>query len=686
MLLKKLKLKNIRTYEDGEVEFPSGTILFEGGIGSGKSTLLLAVEFALFGLGNEKGTTLLGLGKNSGEVELNFKTKDEDVLVHRSLSRARKSTLNQGTLVPGGVKQEDCWIECGGRRTSYSPKEMKEAVLKILNYNEPVDPKAKSVIFRYAVYTPQEEMKEILEQAPEQRLQTIRKALRLEEYKVAKDNARTLSKGIALRSKLLMEKTRKLPEIDHEIETLEGEVPKLEEEIRMIGEEIFDAEVELKGHKASREELRVRLEELTGEAKKESNLRSALLDSVRRASQLGSSIDLNREKARAWRKRIDEINAGLKKPLMSSEEADRRLAEKNSKLSEYRETLGRINNIYSSFATLIDKKVCPTCNQLVDTDEFRAKLEEVKEELDALNLNKVKVERDIRELEKEKQIAKIYESANNEISALHDRVFDTEEQIAKDEDELKTTKKQKEELERKVGEATQAAADYKAVKVDFDKNERETDLLERKLEGLRAMKGSKEGELGKVKMRINELGQRRKEIEGDRKKAEALTEYSNWLDEYFSQAMDKIELSILTSANRELDDEFGRWFSFLVDDPTKCVRIDEDFTPLITQDAYEQEVTNLSGGERTALALAYRLALNKTVQRRAGGDSGLLILDEPTDGFSKDQIGKIGDLLKELNLVQAIIVSHERELEGSVDHIFRVQKEDGKSKVLPVTA
>jgi exonuclease SbcC len=686
MLLKKLKLKNIRTYEDGEVEFPSGTILFEGGIGSGKSTLLLAVEFALFGLGNEKGTTLLGLGKSSGEVELNFKTKGEDVRVHRSLSRARKSTLNQGTLVPGGVKQEDCWIEYGGRRTSYSPKEMKEAVLKILNYNEPIDPKAKSVIFRYAVYTPQEEMKEILEQAPDQRLQTIRKALRLEEYKVAKDNAHILSKELTSRSKLLMANTRKLPEIDHEIETLKGEVPDLENEIRRKGEEIFDAEVELKGHKASREELRVRLEELTGEAKKEANLRSALLDAVRRTSQLGSSINSNREKAKGWRKRIDEINASLKMPLISSEEAERKLAEKNSKLSEYREVLGRINHVHSSYVTLIDRKVCPTCNQLVDTDEFRAKLEEVREDLDALNLNKSIVEEDIRELEAERQLAKICESSNNEISALHDRVFDIEEQISKDEVELKTTEKQKEELDRKTGEAAQAAADYKAVKVDFDWNEQEIGQLESKLEDLRAMKGNREGELGKVKVRIEELSQRRREIEGDRKKAEALTEYSNWLDEYFSEAMDRIELSILTNANRELDDEFGRWFSFLVDDSTKSVRIDEDFTPLITQDAYEQEITNLSGGERTALALAYRLALNKTVQRRAGVDSGLLILDEPTDGFSKDQIGKIGDLLKELNLVQAIIVSHERELEGSVDHIFRVQKEDGKSKVLPVTA
>jgi len=190
MLLRSLKLKNIRTYEDWEVTFPKGVILFEGGIGSGKSTLLLAVEFALFGLGNERGTTLLSLGKSEGEVELAFEAKGREVRVHRSLVRTRRGAgVNQGALVAGGVKQDECWIDDGERTVSYSPREMKEAVLKILGYNEPIDPKAKSVIFRYAVYTPQEEMKEILAQAPEQRLQTIRKALKLEDYKTARDNA-----------------------------------------------------------------------------------------------------------------------------------------------------------------------------------------------------------------------------------------------------------------------------------------------------------------------------------------------------------------------------------------------------------------------------------------------------------------------------------------------------------------
>ncbi|NHV46093.1 MAG: AAA family ATPase, partial [Candidatus Verstraetearchaeota archaeon] len=35
MILRRLKLRNIRSYEEGEINFPNGIILFEGDIGSG---------------------------------------------------------------------------------------------------------------------------------------------------------------------------------------------------------------------------------------------------------------------------------------------------------------------------------------------------------------------------------------------------------------------------------------------------------------------------------------------------------------------------------------------------------------------------------------------------------------------------------------------------------------------------
>ena len=60
MILKEIQVRNIRSYvELPTFEFPEGTSLFYGGVGSGKSSLLYAIEFALFGLGELKGRTIV---------------------------------------------------------------------------------------------------------------------------------------------------------------------------------------------------------------------------------------------------------------------------------------------------------------------------------------------------------------------------------------------------------------------------------------------------------------------------------------------------------------------------------------------------------------------------------------------------------------------------------------------------
>ena len=60
MKIKKLYLKNLRSYESQEIVFPAGALLLSGNVGSGKTTLLLAMEYALFGLqAGQKGSALL---------------------------------------------------------------------------------------------------------------------------------------------------------------------------------------------------------------------------------------------------------------------------------------------------------------------------------------------------------------------------------------------------------------------------------------------------------------------------------------------------------------------------------------------------------------------------------------------------------------------------------------------------
>ncbi len=120
----------------------------------------------------------------------------------------------------------------------------------------------------------------------------------------------------------------------------------------------------------------------------------------------------------------------------------------------------------------------------------------------------------------------------------------------------------------------------------------------------------------------------------------------------------------------------------LVDDSIE-VRLAEDFTPIIEQNGYEVDYSNLSGGEKTALALAYRLALNQLINSFTNVKTkGIIILDEPTYGFSQNQLEKLRDVFKEINAKQLIIVSHDPKIETFVDNIIRLVKENNLTKVI----
>ena len=148
------------------------------------------------------------------------------------------------------------------------------------------------------------------------------------------------------------------------------------------------------------------------------------------------------------------------------------------------------------------------------------------------------------------------------------------------------------------------------------------------------------------------------------------------------ESVARIERQVLVSLQAGLDEAYRDWFATLIDDETKTSRIDDTFMPVVDQDGYEIDSAHLSGGERTSVSLAYRLALNTLLRRETRSlRSNLLVLDEPTDGFSKSQLNKVHSILKALDYEQIIIVSHDSELEAHADHVFHVAKEGGSSSV-----
>ena len=153
MILKSVKLENIRSYINQEINFPNGSVLLSGDIGSGKSTILLAVEFALFGFRGKSlsGRTLLRHGKNQGFVELNFTLDGKEIIIKRNLKRMKdRIQQSSGYIVIDDVKKDATALE------------LKASVISLLGYPKELITKVSDLIYRYTVYTPQEEMKNIL--------------------------------------------------------------------------------------------------------------------------------------------------------------------------------------------------------------------------------------------------------------------------------------------------------------------------------------------------------------------------------------------------------------------------------------------------------------------------------------------------------------------------------------------
>ena len=142
-------------------------------------------------------------------------------------------------------------------------------------------------------------------------------------------------------------------------------------------------------------------------------------------------------------------------------------------------------------------------------------------------------------------------------------------------------------------------------------------------------------------------------------KHQKFSQFQEWLEEFFIPTTAYIEKQVMLSILQRFNETYHDWYSVLVDDPTKESRIDENFTPIIDQDGIDQDVAFLSGGEKTSIALAYRLTLNSLVREEGSIKSNLLILDEPTDGFSKNQLYKVRQILDDLESEQIILVSHD---------------------------
>jgi exonuclease SbcC len=669
MKLHSLELENLRSYKAGRVEFPAGVILLEGDIGCGKSSLLYAIEFALFGLGDLNASFLLRNTANAGWVKLAFSVDDKACVVYRSLERKKDS-----------VQQGNGWLEENGVRKDYAPSEIKPAVLKILGFNESPSPKSLSTIYRYAVFTPQEEMKRILEEKPEDRMQTLRKAFGIEEYKQARENAELVRKIVRDQTKFIEGGLGELDGLLSEKKNLERELENAMERESKSGElaQLLSNELDV---------LKTRLKKLAEKKSVFETLSAELPHLERQFSEKQKQLVRLRSSLKDFSLEKTSVETQLKTIVPSKKaldvlELEKSVSELRLQIESASSELGVLDARLGDYAALKKTGECPTCGQTLSAD-FTQKTGELSghaAEKRAL-LTGLKNEEGKTRLELDE--ARDFVLKKKRFDDLTLRLKNIEKQDAENKAQCETLENEMPMLERELKTRQTALEKEKPAVVELQSAEKAADAKELDLRKALQEKSAAGSEVKKLGERIVSIERKLEEKEKQKLALNALKERASWLEGFFSPALSTIESHVMLGLSQDFDTLFRKWFSLLVESDELAVASNERFEPLVEINGYEQSFQTLSGGEKSALALAYRLALNSVVRTTATSRrENLLILDEPTDGFSKEQLARMRDVFLQLDCKQVLLVSHERELEAFANKIYKIEKSGGESRIL----
>jgi exonuclease SbcC len=679
MKLNKITLENIRSYEKQEIEFPEGSVLLSGDIGSGKSTILLAVEFALFGLQRGKsGEGLLRNGKKDGLVKLNFEIDGKNIEIERRLKRAKEA-----------VNQEKCILRINSDEKEMTTNEIRSKILSLLNYPSEFQTK-NPVLFRYTVYTPQEEMKTILTEDAELRMNTLRRVFDIDKYKRITENIDKINSKIReeIRGKegSILDLNSKKDEIaskESEIKTLKGDLAvskvKHEEILKIVKE-----------RRSTLDDYDAKIKELnslrTDFARKESDIQSKKISMKRSSDEIEvlkkQISSMEKELSPIEQKNFSEIIIQYEQSLKNKESEFMMINRKIAALESEKNRNGKLAG------DIMRLQECPTCMQNVSSEHKHAIRKKSEDEIarinselaretgnrDVLNASISEIKKEIlvlREKDKEMSLARL-KLANLREKQSRERAL--QDSIASDESKIKEFETAIEIFAGRIKELSGAEKNYLLAKSML------TEAIEEE-RGL-AINGAKiEKQIEGINYALSSLSKEIAEKEKIKEKTVYFKKLKDWLSESFIPVISEIEKNVMAKVHYEFSQLFGKWFSILADGLS--ARINEEFTPIIEQNGYEIDYDFLSGGERTAAALAYRLALNHTVNSLRSNikTRDLLILDEPTDGFSSEQLNKMRDVLEELKTEQLIIVSHESKIEGFVNKIIRLEKDSGITRI-----
>jgi exonuclease SbcC len=691
MRIEIVQLENIRSHTKSTVPLTGGFNCLIGGVGCGKSSVLYAVDFALFGDSIGRSFEyLLREGMDAGRVTVQFSQNGCTYKIIRGLKRKGRS-INQDF-----------------EQLRLYEDEKLVASLK----NEAVAEQFKAItgldkeLYREIVWFRQEHLKELLDATPRDRQKRLDEMFGLSDYEIAWSNIAQYQRDYETEQRIY----EKDPDVNR-LESLSNEYNRTSEEFTLLEMELEDSAQKLTVAKRVLEEADLRLKLLEEKKlaieelkQREARLNANLANTVKTLATLTQRIEDKKTLVEGMLKRQASFESQIKMCMGKIEQAGlpsnqpvevltSLLASFDEKITtiraEQEATSRSLQQDQKRAISLNEESKCPLCIQPL-TGEYKADLMHRIQQENAQRektINQLRLQ--VTSLQRAKTLA--FE-AHRDLQTCLTRSLDLKARILEEENNFKILNSEVEiqqrlaveqrsehealffeigkfdstELESAKGKKDQALRQCYAVQADLRTQEnRKKDLALR---------------LDDIKERINQAQEKLERIEKIRRTVEILSAIREAYRSIQPKLRSEFVKVLRNFVQQVLDSLVGG------ETPMLDVVIDESYTPFVkSETGSSREVSNLSGGERTLLAFAYRLGLGQLImQSRTGHGLSILVLDEPTENLGSEDgsIERLADAISRFKAIEQIIaVTHSEAFAGKADHVITLAKEFGISKI-----
>jgi len=691
MRIETVVLENIRSHVNSKVDFKKGFNCLVGGLGTGKSSILYAIDFVLFGdpLGRSY-DYLLREGADIGKVALKFIHNGKEYTIIRALRR-RNNRISQDM-------EQLKFFEGEKLIASHRNEAVAEQLKAITGLDQD--------LFRELIWIRQEHLKELLDVRPRERQKRLDELFGLSDYEVAWKNLGELGRDYK-KEKEILEKDYDvvaINEIQQEYNKSVEELARLDGELQSIRKILVEKEASLnqiEERLKSLEEMQAKMEavereiaELKASIASNEELCSRIKEQIQqrkiRLEELQHEFYMLESEENKWRSQLEKIGID---PNISLDELKNYISTVNEQISqimgEQEATRKEIRTTQQRWNTLTTQSICPLCLQPL-TGEYKQSL------LQRMNEENAERQTRLSTLQKElEELQNLKKTAENIASNLQTLLYKRETLTSQMEGEKGEIERLSLDLEKKqkvVEDLKKRLEELKSQKIEFNLTElqrvRESrDELFREYSRLKSQLSLLESRKIDVGKRIDELKQRIDSAQDKIDKLNKCREIIEIIDSIrdgYRNIQPKLRTEFVKTLERfvqqVLDTLTGEESSLLQ------IKIDETYSPIVISEGYKREVSNLSGGERTLLAFAYRLGIGQLImQSRTGFGLHLLILDEPTESLGREDgsIDRLAEAISRLKTIEQIIaVTHSEAFAEKAEHVIRLEKENNVSHVI----